>query len=96
MAIRISGKFLGTVAGAALLAVGSRDAARGEDQHSAMQAKRPPAEQKPGLAKVMDEALSAGGDNLSSLVRDYDSERLTARFAILRRDCFAARDVRGE
>lgn len=37
-----------------------------------------------------------GADNLSILGRDYDSEKLTARFTILRRDRFLVRETRGE
>ncbi len=36
-----------------------------------------------------------GPDDLSSVTRDYDSERLTARFAILRRDRFLVRETAG-
>ena len=44
-------------------------------------------------AVVGGHASYGGGDNLSSLVRDYDSDRLTARFAILRRQRFLAREA---
>jgi hypothetical protein len=40
-------------------------------------------------------ARFGGGDNLSALARDYDSDRLTARFAIVRRQRFLARDAHG-
>ncbi len=44
-------------------------------------------------AVVGGHARFGGGDNLSALVRDYDSDRLTARFAILRRQRFAVRET---
>lgn len=44
-------------------------------------------------ALVGGHARFGGGDNLSALVRDYDSDVLTARFAILRRQRFAVRET---
>jgi hypothetical protein len=46
-------------------------------------------------ALVGGNARFGGPDNLSSLVRDYDPEGLTARFAVLRRQRFAAREAQG-
>jgi len=46
-------------------------------------------------AMVGGNARFSGADNLSSLVRDYDPEGLTTRFAILRRQRFLAREVQG-
>ncbi len=46
-------------------------------------------------ALVGGNARYGGPDNLSSVVREYDSERLTARFAILRRERFVVRETRG-
>lgn len=44
-------------------------------------------------ALVGGHARFGGGDNLSALVRDYDSDRLSARFAILRRQRFTVRET---
>jgi hypothetical protein len=44
-------------------------------------------------AVVGGHASYGGGDNLSSVPRDYDSDRLTVRFAILRRQRFLAREI---
>lgn len=44
-------------------------------------------------ALVGGHARFGGGPNLSALVRDYYSDRLTARFAILRRRRFLAREA---
>lgn len=44
-------------------------------------------------ALVGGNARYGGPDDLSSLARDYDSERVTARFAIVRRERFLVRDA---
>lgn len=46
-------------------------------------------------ALVGGNAHYGGGDNLSTLVREYDSERLVGRFALLRRARFGVRETQG-
>lgn len=46
-------------------------------------------------ALVGGDASYGGPDDLSSLAPDYDSERLAARFAVLRRDRFLVRETQG-
>ena len=46
-------------------------------------------------ALVGGHARYGGGDDLAALVRDYDSDRLTARVAVLRRQRFLAREAQG-